>query len=91
MSENVFILSPCLLVLAGYRILGWNFSKHGSYIDYFLPSVVAIENSRDILIPDPFNVIFFFPPWKLLDSPFFHKVFLVHDAVLKAMARPLLG
>lgn len=60
MSENVFILSPCQLVLAGYRILGCNFSKYGSYIDYFLASIVAIEKSHDILIPDPFNVMYFF-------------------------------
>lgn len=79
MSENVFILSPCQLVLAGYRILGCNFSKYGSYIDYFLASIVAIEKSHDILIPDPFNVMYFFffllLAWKILDSSFFHIVF----------------
>lgn len=34
------------------------------YVDGFPASVVAVENSSDILIPYPFNVMVF-SPWKL--------------------------
>lgn len=60
-----------------------------NYIDCFPASVVAVENSSDILIPDPFNMMVFLSGNFMFF--FSHRVLMFHDDVLKATAKHFLG